>query len=274
MPELPEVETVVRGLREAILGKKILRLSYCAPHLRKMNPHGFAGKLEGRVISSIERTGKNIFVNLDDNSLLWIHLRMTGQLLYNCNFSKSDPHTHIMMSFAEGNEKLVFRDVRKFGHFVYIPAKKKEHFFKEMNLGKDALKVEEKEFVEIIRSKKRMIKPLLLDQRIIAGLGNIYVDEILFSSRIHPRKLSSHISVRKLREMYTNMRKILESAVENMGTTVDSFSGVNSEPGRNQNYLLVYDHAGELCRICRKRKIVRIVVAQRGTFICPNCQRF
>ncbi len=273
MPELPEVETVVRGLKSAILGKKIKNISYCAPHLRKLNPRGFAKKLEGRTIDSIERTGKNIFINLDDGSMLWVHLRMTGQLLYNCKFTGHDPHRHMVMNFSNSDEILVFRDVRKFGHFVYVPANRIEQFLTDLNLGQDALKIGKDEFAALIKSKNRMIKPLLLDQSIIAGLGNIYVDEILFRSKVHPRKLSARIAVSKLRAMYENMRKILKLSIENMGTTVDSFSGVNSEPGRNQNYLLAYDHAGELCSVCNKRKIVRIVVAQRGTFICPNCQR-
>jgi formamidopyrimidine-DNA glycosylase len=273
MPELPEVETVVRGLKASILGKKILGISYCAPHLRKLNTRDFAKKLEGRVIDSIERTGKNIFINLDDDSMLWIHLRMTGQLLYNCNFEESDPHRHIVMTFADSNEILVFRDVRKFGHFVYVPAGRKRRFLGQLNLGRDALKMELDEFIKIIKSKNRMIKPLLLDQTIIAGLGNIYVDEILFRSKVHPRKLSGRISKAKLRKMYENMQKILRFAIENMGTTVDTFSDVNSEPGRNQKYLLAYDNAGKFCSICGKRKIIRIVVAQRGTFVCPNCQR-
>lgn len=273
MPELPEVETVVRGLKSAILGKTIKNILYCAPHLRKLNPRGFAKRLEGRTIGSIERTGKNIFINLDNGSMLWIHLRMTGQLLYNRKFNEHDPHRHIVMNFSRSDEMLVFRDVRKFGHFVYVPAKGKKQFLMDLNLGQDALKIEKEAFTALIKSKNRMIKPLLLDQSVIAGLGNIYVDEILFRSKVHPRKLSARIAVSKLRTMHKNMQKILKFSIENMGTTVDSFSGVNSEPGRNQNYLLAYDRAGELCSVCNKRKIVRIVVAQRGTFICPNCQR-
>jgi formamidopyrimidine-DNA glycosylase len=273
MPELPEVETVVRGLRGCIAGKTIRDIEYCAPHLRKLNLRGFAGKAAGRTIDSINRIGKNIFINLDDGAVFLVHLRMAGRLLYCGQEIPQDDHNHLKMNFIRNGEALVFRDVRKFGHFIYIPSGKKPAYIESMKLGEDALQIDRESFVEILRSKSRMIKPLLLDQSVIAGLGNIYVDEILHKCRVHPQKLSSGIAKRKLREMYANMQKILVFSIENMGTTFDSFSGVNSEPGRNQNYLLAYNNAGKLCSLCGKRKIKRIVVAQRGTFICTNCQR-
>ncbi|HDS00667.1 MAG TPA: bifunctional DNA-formamidopyrimidine glycosylase/DNA-(apurinic or apyrimidinic site) lyase [candidate division Zixibacteria bacterium] len=273
MPELPEVETVVRGLQGCVAGKTISEIEYCAPHLRKLNLRGFAGKVAGRIIDSIDRIGKNIFINLDDGAVFLVHLRMTGQLLYCCQQVPEDNHNHLKMNFVGNGEALLFRDVRKFGHFIHIPAKKKSAYIESMGLGEDALKIEADSFVEVLKSKKRMIKPLLLDQSVVAGLGNIYVDEILHRSKVHPQKISSGIASRKLREMYDHMQRILRFSIENMGTTFDSFSGVNSEPGRNQNYLLAYNNAGKLCSLCGKRKIKRIVVAQRGTFICTNCQR-
>ena len=233
MPELPEVETVVRGLRGCIAGKTIRDIEYCAPHLRKLNLRGFAGKAAGRTIDSINRIGKNIFINLDDGAVFLIHLRMTGRLLYCGQAIPQDNHNHLKMNFVKNGEALVFRDVRKFGHFIYIPSWKKPAYIESMKLGEDALQIDRESFVEILKSKSRMIKPLLLDQSVIAGLGNIYVDEILHKCRVHPQKLSSGIAKRKLREMYANMQKILVFSIENMGTTFDSFSGVNSEPGRN-----------------------------------------
>ncbi|NIP43512.1 MAG: bifunctional DNA-formamidopyrimidine glycosylase/DNA-(apurinic or apyrimidinic site) lyase [candidate division Zixibacteria bacterium] len=273
MPELPEVETVVRGLRGCIAGKTIRDIEYCAPHLRRLNLRGFAGKAAGRIIDSIDRIGKNIFINLDDGAVFLVHLRMTGRLLYCGQAIPQDNHNHLKMNFVNNGEALVFRDVRKFGHFIYIPALKRSVYLQSMQLGEDALKIDVESFVKILKSKSRMIKPLLLDQSVIAGLGNIYVDEILHSSKVYPKRLSSRIASRKLREMHANMQKILAFSIENMGTTFDSFSGVNSEPGRNQNYLLAYNNAGKLCSLCGKRKIKRIVVAQRGTFVCTNCQR-
>jgi formamidopyrimidine-DNA glycosylase len=273
MPELPEVETVVRGLRGCIAGKTIKDIGYIAPHLCKLNLRGFAIRAVGRKIDSIKRVGKNIFINLDDGAVFMVHLRMTGQLLFCAKNSLNDPHNHLKMNFSENGEALIFRDIRKFGHFIYVPASKKKAWFESMKLGMDALKIDADGFVELLGSKQRMIKPLLLDQSVIAGLGNIYVDEILHRSKVHPKKLSSKIAPRKFRDMYAHMQKILRFSIENMGTTFDSFSGVNSEPGRNQNYLLAYNNAGKVCSLCGKRKIKRIVVAQRGTFICTNCQR-
>jgi len=273
MPELPEVETVICELREFLVGKTINYVSPVAPHLKKINNSGFSKKLIGLKVDLLERIGKNIFVNFQDSSLLWIHLRMTGQTLIQKNPDISDPHNHIALGFVQTKSMLVFRDVRKFGQFVFVHAKKRNAFLEQMKVGEDALKISEKRFVELLMARKRMIKALLLDQSLIAGLGNIYVDEILFKCRIHPLKEASRISHRKLREMYHYMRSILKFAIDNMGTTFDSFSNTNGKAGNFQSYLKAYNNAGNLCPHCKKAKIKRIVVVQRGTHICPNCQR-
>jgi len=273
MPELPEVETVVRGLRKSVLNRQIRKALYCAPHLQKINTRGFARNLRGHRISAINRIGKNIFMGLDNNALIWVHLRMTGRFLIVKNSMEIDCHNHLIIEFSDDVNKLVFRDVRKFGQFVYIPAKKRDHFFDELNIGIDALQISGDQFVKAVKSRNRMIKPLLLDQSIVAGLGNIYVDEILFQSRVHPRQISSGISKHKLIRMHDNMHKTLRFAIENMGTTFDSFSDVNNEPGSFQSYLQAYNNEGSLCPRCKNHKIKRIVVAQRGTYFCPYCQK-
>jgi formamidopyrimidine-DNA glycosylase len=273
MPELPEVETVARGLKKYILGKTIAKVDWCAPHLRLINTRGFAKNLERKTIKDIRRIGKNLFLHFHDNSFLWTHLRMTGQFLFKTKSCPDDNHNHIILRFKETSQPLIFRDVRKFGQMIYVPIKQQKQFLKKLNLGSDALKISEDEFTGLLRSKNRMIKPLLLDQSLVAGLGNIYVDEILYKSRIHPRKISSAISKLKLKELYYNMREILLYAIDNMGTTFDSFAGVESEPGNFQSYLNAYGREGKLCRRCGKSKIKRIIVAQRGTCYCPNCQR-
>jgi formamidopyrimidine-DNA glycosylase len=273
MPELPEVETVVRGLRKAVLRREIDKVVYCAPHLKKMNTRDFASGLKGRMVSSIERIGKNIFINLNNGALIQVHLRMTGRLIVDSGNCDYDCHDHLIIEFADGKSRLVFRDVRKFGQFIYIPAGRKARYLDGLRLGIDALEISAEEFIRILKSKNRMIKPLLLDQSIVAGLGNIYVDEILFKSRVHPQKISSRISQRKLDEMYGHMQTTLRFAIDNMGTTFDSFSNVNNEPGNFQSYLQAYDNAGNLCPRCGKNRIKKIVVAQRGTHYCPYCQK-
>ncbi len=273
MPELPEVETVVRGLRDSIQGKMIANVMHISPHIKLMNPRGVVAKLKSRKFTSIDRTGKNIFINLDDNSFVWVHLRMTGRLMYLPQPQILDNHNHVILALHDTPMKLIFRDVRKFGHFVYTSGSNRDSFFAKLALGPDALAMTRDDFIETIGSKSRMIKPLLLDQNIIAGLGNIYVDETLIKSRIHPMRVSSTISIRKLSEMYGHMQATLKLAIKNMGTTFDSFAGVNSEPGSNQSYLWAYNRAGELCPICKRGRIRRIVVAQRGTHICPRCQK-
>ena len=142
-----------------------------------------------------------------------------------------------------------------------------------LKLGIDALIISPEEFFELLKSKKRMIKPLLLDQSIVAGLGNIYVDEILHRAKIHPLRSADSISRKKLIQMHAFMIEILNFSIANMGTTFDSFSQINNEPGQFQSYLWAYDRQGEICRQCGKSGIKRIVVAQRGTHICPRCQK-
>jgi formamidopyrimidine-DNA glycosylase len=273
MPELPEVETVVRGLRQALTDRIIRDIIHCSPHLKKKNIRGFPKTLIGRKVASIDRVGKNIFINFDDDSMLWVHLRMTGQFLLAKKPMPDDNHNHLIIILKGSPQIVVYRDVRKFGQLVYINSRRKSRFFEEMKLGTDAMLISGKKFAGIIKSKNRMIKPLLLDQNLIAGLGNIYVDEILFKSRIHPCKTSSSLSDSKINELFAHMRETLSFAIDNMGTTVDSFAGVDSEPGNFQTYLQVYDQEGSLCPRCGKTRIKRIVVAQRGTHICRVCQR-
>ena len=273
MPELPEVETIAQGLREVIEGKKIARVSYCAPHLKKLNARGFERKLAGLRVASIDRTGKNMFIRFSDQSFLHVHLRMTGQFNWQKKLPECDRHDHLIFEFSHTKKILVYRDVRKFGVIKYITAERADKYLGDLKLGIDALKISPAEFVEVLKSKKRMIKPLLLDQSLVAGLGNIYVDEILHRAKIHPMRSADTISRKKLIEMHAFMIEILNFSIANMGTTFDSFSRVNSEPGQFQAYLWAYDRQGEICRHCGKTKIIRIVVAQRGTHICPRCQK-
>jgi len=264
MPELPEVETIAAGLRSIILNKIITRIIRCAPHLKKINPRGFEKKLTGLKITAIDRIGKNIFIHLSDQSFLHVHLRMTGQFLWQKKLPDCDQHDHLIFEFKKSTKLLIFRDVRKFGLIKYVTQNKTNAYWQNFKLGCDALLISPENFVELLKSKKCMIKPLLLDQSLIAGLGNIYVDEILHRVKIHPQRIADTISTKKLIQMHAVMIKILNISIANMGTTFDSFSQINSEPGQFQSYLWAYDRDGEL---------KRIVVAQRGTNICPRCQK-
>lgn len=212
-------------------------------------------------------------MKLDSDNLLWIHLRMTGRFMFQAGINLDDPHNHVLFEFKHTNECLIFRDVRKFGTFRFIPADDRDNFFNRHNFGRDALAVSESDFMELIHPRKRMIKPLLLDQSLVAGLGNIYVDELLWESRVHPQKLSNRIAPRKLKQMHNTMHRLLNKAIANMGTTFDSFRGVNSKPGSFQSYLKAYNNEGKICPRCGRTRIKKITVAQRGTHFCPTCQR-
>jgi formamidopyrimidine-DNA glycosylase len=274
MPELPEVETVVRDLRTHRLEGAVIRsVSLGWPRLVSgVNPSDFAAALCGRSIVRISRQGKNILLWLDNGSCLHVHLRMTGKFRIEPTGPASRPHDHLMFVLGDGR-KLVFNDTRKFGRFRIVP--------KGVNglsdLGPDAL--DDAFTAELFRhrleGRRRMIKPLLLDQTVLAGLGNIYVDESLWDAGIHPCRTADTLGKAELRRLYHAIRSVLRRAVLNGGTTLGTgsanFYTVSGRRGMHAGKLKVFRRAGKSCPRCGTR-IIRIVVGQRGTHVCPSCQ--
>jgi formamidopyrimidine-DNA glycosylase len=275
MPELPEVETVVRDLRAHGLEGAVVRAVAVRWHrtVAGQPPERFAAALRGRRIVRVSRRGKHILLALDNGQVLQIHLRMTGKLRFAEPGSKPGPHDHVVVTLGDGR-RLVFNDTRKFGRFRLADAADPALTL----LGPEPL--DEAFTVKVLQrqlaGKRRMIKPLLLDQAVVAGLGNIYVDESLWQARLHPERRADTLTPADVRRLHEAIREVLARAVRNNGTTLGAgeanFYSVAGRRGRNADALRVFRRTGEPCPRCGK-PIARSVVGQRGTHYCPACQR-
>ncbi len=275
MPELPEVQTVVDNLNQLkLVGRRIARASvYWPKSIDGMTPATFKKMIKGRSIREISRRGKYIVIALSRDLTLLIHLRMTGRLKWVAADMKRNPHEHVILVF--GNKMaLRFQDTRKFGRF-YLTANPQKVLGK---LGPEPLSdsFTVGRFHDMLRVRKRQIKPLMLDQSFIAGLGNIYVDEALWKAGIHPLRVSSSLSKKEVVALHSAIPSVLQKGLANLGTTLGSGAGnfysVAGRKGRNADELLVFRRTGEGCFTCGK-PIQRIIVGQRSTHICPRCQR-
>jgi len=272
MPELPEVETVVRGLRQTILSKTISSVSIDSPKIDRDNPPGWQKTLHGKVFLNVRRRGKNILIDLSGNLTLWVHLKMTGHLYFMPSKNKIDKHDLLIFTLKDNSHHLRFNDYRRFGRVRLFKTDQVMSQKGLVELGPEPLEIKSDEFMELFKSKRRMIKPALLDQTFIAGLGNIYADETLYLSRLHPRRLTDSISKPKLAELHGHIQKMLRKAIRLMGTSVDSYAGVNGRPGGFQKYLNVYGREGEPCIRCGTA-LRREKIGSRSAHFCPNCQR-
>jgi len=272
MPELPEVETIVRGLRKNILGKKIRLIKLFSPKIDKDNYRGWLDDLTGRRFIDIRRRGKNLLIDLSGDNTLWVHLKMTGQFYHMPDNIPVGKHNLMVFYLAGDNRTLRFNDPRRFGRVRLFPTEEVIRQPGLANLGPESLGIPASEFIALFKSAHRMIKPALLDQTFLAGLGNIYADESLYAARIHPRKMTDGITTRKLNNLHDTIQKILKKAIRLMGTSVNTFAGINGQTGTFQNYLLVYGREGEPCRRCGA-KIRREKIGSRSAHYCPRCQR-
>jgi len=274
MPELPEVETVVRDLRaHGLEGAIIRRADVRWPRtVAGLTPGRFAAALVGRTIVSLSRRAKYIVVALNSGSRLLIHLRMTGKLRFAA--PKDDPgkHDHVVITLEDGR-RLFFNDTRKFGRFRLAGPDADPL----ADLGPEPLDAAFTPDVlrRQLRGKSRMLKPLLLDQATVAGLGNIYVDEALWQARLHPRRRANTLTPGETRRLHAAIVAVLQRAVDNCGTTLGTgdtnFYSVGGRRGRNADALNVFRRDGLPCPRCGTA-LERTVVGQRGTHLCPCCQ--
>lgn len=271
MPELPEVETIVRSLRPMIVDRvvKKVKVNY-PPIIGYPDMETFVQELIGRKIEAIKRRGKYIVVELTGFDLLLTHLRMSGKLVYTAKTTKQEKHTHVVIDF-ENDHQLRFIEIRKFGRMYLIPETEPEKAGGYATLGPEPLEMQESEFIERLSTKTTRIKPLILDQKFIAGIGNIYVDEALFLSKIHPEQAADTLSHSKKKDLFAAIQKVLKIGIENRGTSKRDYVDGFGETGENQKYLKVYGRAGEKCYLCGS-EILRIKVGGRSSHICPNCQ--
>ncbi len=273
MPELPEVETVVRGLvREGLAGLRITSVEVRWPRIFGHQPDRLRQALTDRRVARIGRRAKYIVLDLDDGARVLIHLRMTGKLRFGDGQTPAGSHDHVILSLSDGR-RLFYNDTRKFGRFVLCDAATDPL----ASLGPEPL---EPGFTgsclaRQLAGHRRMIKPLLLDQTVVAGLGNIYVDEALWRARIHPETPADRLTPRELARLHRAIRQVLSDAVKNRGTTLgngeSNFYSVAGRRGRHADRLQVFRRDGLPCPRCRTM-LARRVVAQRGTHYCPVCQ--
>lgn len=272
MPELPEVETIVRDLRLKIIGQQIERIAVNLPKMVRGNQGDFASRLRGLFIKWVRRRGKNIIVDLTGDLSLLIHLKMTGQLFYVSIDSPLLKHTHFIFDFVDNDHQLRYSDKRQFGHMHPVDSPQLEQLPELAKLGPDPLEITLEEFAEVVRRRRRKIKPLLLDQTVLAGLGNIYTDEALHRAGIHPEQLSSTLSGYEVEALYRAIQGVLRKAIEHAGSSVDNYLRIDARPGDYQRLHQVYRCQGKPCSRC-DHPIVRKKMGGRGTYFCPHCQK-
>lgn len=262
MPELPEVETVVRSLAPHLLGRKIVRAEFKSKFVTPGRRNELAKRVAGQTIQSIRRHGKFIVMELD-RGVLCVHLGMTGKLLLN---GRLGAHAYGVFELDDGT--LVYDDPRQFGRIEYSP----ELPARVARLGPDPLTVTLEEFRAGLKGRRGRIKPLLLNQRFLRGVGNIYADEALFRSGIHPRALASKVKGERAARLHQAVVEILKLAIEHRGSSVSDYVDAAGEKGDFQILHRVYGREDQPCSECGT-PIRRIVIAQRSSHFCPKCQR-
>ncbi len=264
MPEMPEVETIVRHCRPHLVGRRILKFSSTWPRGVIPNPRAVRRALLHREITALNRRGKFIVVHLDDDTFMLIHLRMSGSLHWIGTGAEEPSHVRAAWTLDD-DSRLLFSDARKFGRIIHT----KDLDDVTANLGPEPLtrNFTTDRFAELLSPRNRQIKPLLLDQTVVAGLGNIYVDEALFRAGLHPARLSGTLERPEIDRLHKAIRDVLRTAIRLRGTSFDwAYRG-----GGMQRRLLVYGRQGELCVRCGT-PISFLRIGQRGTHVCPRCQ--
>jgi formamidopyrimidine-DNA glycosylase len=275
VPELPEVETVARSIAP-LVGRRILAAEFRCPRvLRGSDPEQMAEALRDRKIAAIERYGKFLLLSLGGGGYLMIHLGMTGKLLLGGDLAKSGAtpptprpgkHTHAILTLDRG--LLLYDDQRQFGCFQYC-----EEFPERVSrLGPEPLEIGAEEFAAGLRRRKTRIKALLLNQRFLRGMGNIYADEALFRAGIHPLAIASRIKGERALGLHRAIRAVLREAIDAGGSSISDYVDAEGRQGFFQVSHRVYQRTGEPCATCGT-PIRRIVVTQRSTHFCPKCQK-
>ncbi len=262
MPELPEVETVVRSLVPHLPGRTIVSAEFGSKHVTPGNRAALARKLAGRRIESVGRRGKYILIRLDKGVLV-VHLGMTGQLLLDAR-----PVDHTYGTFHLDQGLLMYRDPRQFGSIGWY----KDAAEAIGKLGPEPLEIGAEEFAARLKKHKMRIKALLLNQAFVAGVGNIYADEILYAAKVHPLAMAATLSKARAAAVHQAMREILTMAIEHGGSSISDYVNAAGERGWFQVLHNAYGREGEPCLRCGG-VIKKILVAQRGTHFCGQCQK-
>lgn len=286
MPELPEVETIRRDLETKIIGHKITAVEICDKKIIHNKPEEFVKKLLDNKFVTAERRGKLLAIKLKTGEYILVHLKMTGQLIYKAggkiiagghsltktedNFSER--FTRVKLELV-GGEKIWFNDMRRFGYMKIVSAEEKEKIFKN-NFGIEPLTPDFtwESFSKLFKKRQTTIKAFLMNQKIIAGLGNIYVDEVCYCAKIIPTRRVSAVTLAEQKKLFRCIPQVLELSIKNRGTTFNSFVDADGKKGRFSDFLKVFGRQGQKCRRC-KGVIKKIRLVGRGTHYCHSCQR-
>ena len=277
MPELPEVETIRRELERDIVGLRIKDVE--VNDLRSIRRHGkkapFVKLLDGAKVTHVHRRGKYLVLSLDTGSVLVIHLGMSGQLRRNAAKDAAEPHTRVVLTFTQKGQ-LRFIDPRKFGEMFVVDADAVDDEVPELaHLGFDPVEqaVSWTRFGQALVNRSVKLKPLLMDQKFIAGIGNIDADEILYGAGLRYDRLSDSLSTQEIRRLYRSLVETLHDAIKYRGSTLadGQYVDLQGKPGEYQEHHQVYDREGQACRRCRS-VIVRVKANSRSTFFCEQCQ--
>lgn len=272
MPELPEVETTVRGIRPLLIGRRIESAWLDWPKsLVEPPPDMFIDRIQHQIVQDVRRRAKYILINLDADILI-VHLKMTGRLYVVSDDSVDHADKWVHFKFQLDNaHQLRFSDSRKFGR-VYLVSDANSIL---SNLGPEPLSDDFtlNVWLELLGKRSGKIKPVLMDQSFLAGVGNIYADESLHLAKIHPTRTADSLTDNEREVLYGTVRKVLQDGIEREGASVNWYRKPDGSKGDAQNGLLVYGRTDEPCLSCGEATIQKIIVAQRGTHFCPNCQR-
>lgn len=275
MPELPEVETVARGLEREVVGRKILSVTLGKTDFID-DPGALEREVPGRTLLRVERYGKFLLLRLgareeggnSDEQALLVHLGMTGLLMPRAVSEPHAKHTHVVLLLDDGRE-LRYTDPRRFGRMAYLAGETLRGELKRF--GADPLESGLAEFTQKIAERRARIKALLLDQSVLRGVGNIYADESLWKARIHPARLGSQLKPQQIEKLYRKLQEILRKAIALRGSSISDFLDAEGLPGEYQRHHRAYGREGKPCFRC-KALIRRAIVAGRSSYFCPKCQ--
>jgi formamidopyrimidine-DNA glycosylase len=275
MPELPEVETVRTRLEPELVGRRFERVEILDSRLtRPDDPAGVAAELEGERVAALDRRGKYLIVRFESGRVLLIHLRMTGQLLHGNGATPpaEDAHRRAVVRLDDGSD-VIYRDVRRFGTWQLLEEEELQPYLAE-RIGREPLvrSFTGRRLAEALEGRKAPLKAALLDQRRLAGVGNIYADEALWRARLHPLRVAGELRQAEVAALHRGIRAALKAGITRQGATLNNYRAPDGSRGRMQEEFKVYGREGEPCERCGT-PIEKIRAAGRGTWYCPFCQR-
>jgi formamidopyrimidine-DNA glycosylase len=273
VPELPEVETVRRRLAPLLEGRRFEGVEISDPRLtRPLDPGDVAGELVGERVATVDRRGKYLILRFESGRALLVHLRMTGSMLHGDGAAGDDPHRRAVVSLDDGSA-LAYRDVRRFGTWLLLEPTEVEEYI-DARVGREPLAdaYRARDLAAQLNRRRAPIKSALLDQRTLAGVGNIYADEALWRARIHPLTPADALSLDEVKALHRGVRRALEQGIARQGSTLRDYRLPDGASGGMQHEFKVYGRGGEPCERCGT-PIDKIRVAGRGTWYCPRCQR-